>query len=276
MGIDPDTTCNSATTLGALESCVRVDLPSPAFDGVSDHTIDVYVTGDVDPPIAYDAWLTYDSDKVRVVPGPPTDPLIKMPGATDLTNYDPPPPSDVAFGAISLMPPYEGIPGDGTLVRIGLDIGGAGIVTFDFASIPAVPPIPAYISCQDPPTCNDHPVHPVTAVPAMLAINQDCPGAPPPVDSDSDGVPNASDNCLCVQNPDQADSDGDGIGDACEAGVGGIVEMQVDGSGSAFELAAGSSGGSSASNYIALAAAIAAAVVALTAGAWYARRRLGR
>jgi hypothetical protein len=35
-------------------------------------------------------------------------------------------------------------------------------------------------------------------------------------DSDSDGVPNNSDNCPATSNPDQVDSDGDGIGDACE------------------------------------------------------------
>lgn len=39
---------------------------------------------------------------------------------------------------------------------------------------------------------------------------------PPPTDSDGDGVPDSSDNCPNVSNPNQADSDGDGIGDACD------------------------------------------------------------
>jgi len=41
----------------------------------------------------------------------------------------------------------------------------------------------------------------------------------PPVftDTDGDGVPDSSDNCPSVPNPDQADANGNGIGDACEA-----------------------------------------------------------
>jgi hypothetical protein len=212
MGIDPEATCNSATTLGALESCVRVDVPNPVFDGVSDYTIDVYVAGDVDLPVAYDAWVTYDKDKVHVVQESPTDPLVKMPGASDLTNYDCS--AGTCFGALYLMPPFDGIAGSATLVRMGLDIGAPGIATFSLLQIPGV--VPAYTSCQDPPACEDRRAHPVTAASAILAINQDCPSTPPPIDSDSDGVPNASDNCLCLYNPVQADSDGDGLGDACD------------------------------------------------------------
>lgn len=37
-------------------------------------------------------------------------------------------------------------------------------------------------------------------------------------DTDNDGVPDSTDNCPYVYNPDQLDTDGNGIGDACEAG----------------------------------------------------------
>jgi hypothetical protein len=37
-------------------------------------------------------------------------------------------------------------------------------------------------------------------------------------DGDRDGIPDPTDNCRFISNPDQQDSDGDGAGDACESG----------------------------------------------------------
>ena len=40
------------------------------------------------------------------------------------------------------------------------------------------------------------------------------------VDTDNDGVPDVSDNCPVVDNPDQMDVDFDSVGDACDAEIG--------------------------------------------------------
>ncbi len=61
-------------------------------------------------------------------------------------------------------------------------------------------------------------------VPALLLVLHAGLSAGAPGDADEDGVPDASDNCLLVPNPDQADNGGvngfvpNGRGDACECG----------------------------------------------------------
>ena len=50
-----------------------------------------------------------------------------------------------------------------------------------------------------------------------MNITLNCvPATLPPPDADSDGVPDASDNCPTASNPGQADDDGDGIGNVCD------------------------------------------------------------
>ena len=163
MGIDPETTGNTASTLGTLEPCVRVDVSSPAFDGVSDYNIDIYVKGDTQAPVGYDASVTYDQNIVHVA-APGTDVLIKMPGATSMADTGTPPDTDGTFyaGVLYFDPAESRIPGDGVLVRLGLDIGGSALVTFALN-----PPWSDYESGSG--------IHTVTVVPAQLAINQDCP-----------------------------------------------------------------------------------------------------
>jgi len=157
MSIDTETTGNSADTLGTIETCSRVNVPSPAFDDVSDYNVDVYVAGDTQAPIAYDAWVTYDQTKVHIAE-PGYDDLIKMPGAMSLSDSRPDSDGQMHSGVIYFDGP--GIAGNGTLVRLGLDIGASGVVTFGWAK-------GAYLSPAG--------LHTVTTVTAKLAINQDCP-----------------------------------------------------------------------------------------------------
>ena len=50
----------------------------------------------------------------------------------------------------------------------------------------------------------------------VAAVRALYPAAPSAPDQDGDGVPDSSDNCPTVPNPDQADGDHDGVGDACD------------------------------------------------------------
>lgn len=217
MGIDTEIAGNTANTLGTrLEPCTRVDVPGASFDDISDYEIDVYLKGNTQAPVAYDAWVVYDLEGIndgcaadgapetgpqclnsvdddgdgrpndgcspargpaesggqcangidddgdlRVhIAAPGTDALIKMPEAIDFSEALPD--SDGQFNAGAIyMSGGPGTAGVGTLVRLGLDIGGAGLVTFSFAK-------GEYISTPDV-------RHPVTTVTAQLAVNEDCP-----------------------------------------------------------------------------------------------------
>jgi hypothetical protein len=62
----------------------------------------------------------------------------------------------------------------------------------------------------------------LTGQPLGVWVDVECIEPPPAGciavdDCDGDGVPNDTDNCPDVANPDQTDSDGDGMGDACGA-----------------------------------------------------------
>ena len=62
------------------------------------------------------------------------------------------------------------------------------------------------------------PTPPVENPPAENPPAENPPSPPPaaPADADSDGVPDASDNCPGTANANQADADADGAGDACD------------------------------------------------------------
>jgi subtilisin family serine protease len=60
-------------------------------------------------------------------------------------------------------------------------------------------------------------------------LDLECDSSSPgtgPTDTDGDGVPDSSDNCPLVANPNQLDSDGDGVGDACQ-GTSGDASLSI-------------------------------------------------
>jgi hypothetical protein len=192
MGIDPETTGNTCgpspadCTLGTVESCYAITCPSEectwdgssSFDGTSDYVIDVYVddpAGGAPAPVVYDAWVYYDEAIVHIA-APGTNGKIKMPGA------------DFQGGAEANLPdtggrfnggwmfmsaiPNPGVDtylGDGPLLRLGLDIGASGLVTFSLDELGS-----SYLSMASGGWPNIE-SHPLTFQTAQLAINQDCP-----------------------------------------------------------------------------------------------------
>ena len=133
--IDPDTTGNAAATLGTVEDCVQINPGALTFDGTSDYNIDIVVTGDTQAPTAYDAYLNYDQSIVHIT-APGTDADIKMSGGFDLSEALPGTDGTHNFGVLYLAG-GPGTAGSGTITRVGLDIGGSGLVTFSLGAPPA-------------------------------------------------------------------------------------------------------------------------------------------
>ena len=192
MGIDPETTGNTCgpspddCTLGTVESCYAITCPSEectwdgssSFDGTSDYVIDVYVddpAGSAPAPVVYDAWVYYDEAIVNIA-DPGTDGKIKASGY-DFGGGDEPSLPDAdgkfiggwMFMAATPNPGVNAYIGDGPLLRLGLDIGASGLVTFSLDELGCT-----YLSIASSGWPNIA-SHSLTFQTAQLAINQDCP-----------------------------------------------------------------------------------------------------
>jgi len=164
--LDPLTTGNTASTIGpgGVEACVRVNYTASGFDDVSDYNVDVVVQGDTQAPDYYDVQLNYDNSTLVHVAATGTDLYIKLPGSFCLS--DGLPDSDGTFVAgCSYLAAPAGTAGDGTIMRVGLDIDGtsSGVVNFSFNPYPQSD----YHSAAGD--------HPVTFGTGILAINTPCP-----------------------------------------------------------------------------------------------------
>jgi len=160
--VDPNVTGNSPNTLGTVEECVRVDVDvSGGFDGNIDYSIDIVVTGDTQAPTGYTASLAYHSGKIHIVD--PTDTDIKLQGAVDGSESRPD--SDGTYDAsVMYIMGGPGTAGNGTITRVGLDIGSSGLVTF-------------YLIAETTSYTSGAGSHQITLDDAWLAINMPCPRA---------------------------------------------------------------------------------------------------
>ena len=172
--IDPNITGNSANTLGTVDRCGEIYPGALTFDGVTDYVIDIVVWGNTQAPVSYDALLNYDNTVINIVP-PDTDCLIKMPGAIDLGETPPDMDGTFSCSALYLMG-GPGIPGDGTICRLGLDLNSDGSGTVTFLTLNPSP-LTSYSSGAG--------AHAITVDGAMLAINIFCPSVPVDLSVDS-------------------------------------------------------------------------------------------
>jgi hypothetical protein len=115
----------------------------------------------------------------------------------------------VARGKSSMaVPVFEVQSQDGAAVH---SVDTAGVVFLGEAPAPATPAngVYLYVDRAD----NKLKYRDASGVVRVIATTA---ATPPPADQDGDGIPDASDNCTLVANPDQFDGDGDGYGNLCD------------------------------------------------------------
>ena len=212
IGVDADPTqspANTATSLGSIESCIAV-ATNDTFD------IDIFITDVVDL-MSWGMYLQYDGSVVNVT-------------AVNVQMFQAANPSSDVFNASESTPDSDGTfyvsaaelggdaedSGSGVLARLTLRAVGPGFSPAELLSSMFKDKNNEFIGDTNGDGYFDGPVFN-----AYVAVDQpdtDGDGIPDPCDTDDDDdtIPDTTDNCPLVSNPDQVDFDDDGIGDACD------------------------------------------------------------
>jgi len=228
IGLDTNTTGNSALALGSLEACRVIN-----FGEIID--IDLYIQG-VDDIASFETYIKYDTSKIIILgPGDSSQNnndqfLLQQAQATNnfqnvsetLPDSANPGIYRVGGADLSVTPqfpdpdPVGFTHKDGVLVRLQIR-GNSGLGGFSTLQISQFPQGPGTLGT----TVVDSSGNPVgdgngdsfadTVLNASIVVGSgDC------VDNDGDGVPDSSDNCPSTPNATQDDFDNDGSGDACD------------------------------------------------------------
>ncbi len=184
IGIDADPTDNTATSLGEIDSCVAVSA-GDSFD------VDVFVQN-VDDLLAWEAYLSFDPERLRVIDRDGDQFLASVPDSSpfDISASVPNEDGRYRVGAANISDPPTGGSGSGVLARLTLEAIESGIVSL------ALTPIEtevgtvgltmtavdgSQIGDSDGDSFFDGPL-----VDAQVAIDEACPGGAGPADAEAD------------------------------------------------------------------------------------------
>lgn len=184
MGVDADTTGNSATSLGDIDACVSVEV-GQTFD------VDVFVAN-VAGLLGWQAALVYDPAVLRVadanvelfLAGPQRGRML------NLSDLVPDQDGGYAFAVVDATPDSEGHTGSGVLARMTLEAVGTGMSFLTLDGIVFADPAGSSIG-----DVNGDDIFDGTIAHAQVWVGEPCPGtlpAPTPSASPTGAGPTAT------------------------------------------------------------------------------------